>query len=157
MYQTALAKAKEQVHNEPAEECDNGYPWDTFIVGDDKNERLAVDEPVDETAIEHERLKVDAAELLKALNWIRTEATPPVHGSMADMPTINAIWEVADKALAQHERKGGVSKRESVSLAKCSEVVKRFFELTLVEPHTSFKPMDLAKAVLDTAGVGYVD
>lgn len=36
---------------------------------------------------------------LAALEWIRTETAPPVHGTMADMPTINACWEVADKAI----------------------------------------------------------
>lgn len=36
---------------------------------------------------------------IKALEWMRTETAPPVHGTMADMPTINAVWEVADKTL----------------------------------------------------------
>jgi hypothetical protein len=31
----ALMKAKEQAHDEPAEECDGDYPWDTFTVEDD--------------------------------------------------------------------------------------------------------------------------
>lgn len=34
-----------------------------------------------------------------ALEWMRTETSPPVHGSMADMPTINAVWEVANEVL----------------------------------------------------------
>lgn len=30
----ALAIAREQAHDEPAEECSDGYPWDTFRVAD---------------------------------------------------------------------------------------------------------------------------
>jgi hypothetical protein len=32
--QHALAIAREQAHDEQAEECDDGYPWDTFRVAD---------------------------------------------------------------------------------------------------------------------------
>ena len=39
------------------------------------------------------------AKLREALEWIRTETAPPTHGTMADIPTINACWEVAEKAL----------------------------------------------------------
>ncbi|HEX4283686.1 MAG TPA: hypothetical protein VHZ28_01250 [Terracidiphilus sp.] len=59
-------------------------------------------------AIEREDVTAQIAQLLKALDWIQTEAAPPVHGSMDDMPTINAIWEVANKALSKHAPKNEV-------------------------------------------------
>jgi hypothetical protein len=41
----ALAKAKEQVHDEDAEECDNGYPWDTFTIENMDGAVVASEEP----------------------------------------------------------------------------------------------------------------
>lgn len=41
----ALAKAKEQVHDEHAEECDNGYPWDTFTIESMDGELVASEQP----------------------------------------------------------------------------------------------------------------
>ena len=43
--QAALAKAKEQVHEEDAEECDNGYPWDTFTIESMDGTVVASEEP----------------------------------------------------------------------------------------------------------------
>jgi hypothetical protein len=59
--------------------------------------------------LERDRLKADVAGLAKTLEWIGTEASPPIHGSMDDMQTINAIWEVADKALVKHREVGGAA------------------------------------------------
>jgi len=56
-------------------------------------------EPYDfKIAITH-LLKIIGA-LHKELRWIKTECSPPVYGSMCDMPTINAIWVASDSALA---------------------------------------------------------
>jgi len=41
----ALAIAKDMVHNEDAEECDNGYPWDTFTIEDMEGAVVASEEP----------------------------------------------------------------------------------------------------------------
>lgn len=41
----ALAIAKEQVHDENAEECDDGYPWDTFTIETMDGAVLASEEP----------------------------------------------------------------------------------------------------------------
>ena len=41
----ALAIAKEQVHDEDAEECDNGYPWDTFTIETMDGAVVASEEP----------------------------------------------------------------------------------------------------------------
>jgi hypothetical protein len=43
--QAALAKAKEQVHEENAGECDNGYPWDTFTIESMDGAVVASEEP----------------------------------------------------------------------------------------------------------------
>jgi hypothetical protein len=63
--EAALAKAKEQVHDEPAEECDNGYPWDTFLINGDDGERLAAEEPANEAAIERDRLMAEVERLAR--------------------------------------------------------------------------------------------
>src|SRR5580692_2441673 len=41
----ALRKAKEQVHDAHAEECDNGYPWDTFTIDDESGAQVASESP----------------------------------------------------------------------------------------------------------------
>jgi len=43
--EAALAIAKEQVHDEDAEECDNGYPWDTFTIENMDGAVVASEEP----------------------------------------------------------------------------------------------------------------
>jgi hypothetical protein len=43
--QTALAVAKQQVDDENAEECDNGYPWDTFTIETMDGAVVASEEP----------------------------------------------------------------------------------------------------------------
>ena len=43
--QAALAKAKAQVDDEHAEECDNGYPWDTFAIENMFGAIVASEEP----------------------------------------------------------------------------------------------------------------
>jgi hypothetical protein len=49
--EAALAKAKEQVHDELAEECDSHYRWDTFLITDEYGNRLAGLEPDDISAV----------------------------------------------------------------------------------------------------------
>ena len=41
----ALSRAKEQANEEPAEECDDGYLWDTFTVEDDLGAVVASAKP----------------------------------------------------------------------------------------------------------------
>jgi hypothetical protein len=45
--EAALAKAKERVNDEDGEECDSGYPWDTFTVEDAQGTVVASEEPPD--------------------------------------------------------------------------------------------------------------
>lgn len=64
----ALAKARETIHDAPAEECDEGYYWDEWRVDTDKAEGvlLHLDEPA--------RLQAAARKLLVALQAIVQEA-----------------------------------------------------------------------------------
>jgi hypothetical protein len=58
----ALEAARHAVHDAPAEECDQGYPWDEFAVYDESGNEL--DRVMDRPA----RLRVHAEDLLKALS-----------------------------------------------------------------------------------------
>ena len=55
--QAALAKAKEQVHDEGAEECDNEYPWDTFTIESMDGALVASEQPLNRAAAINESVR----------------------------------------------------------------------------------------------------
>jgi hypothetical protein len=70
----ALAIAKERAEHEPAEECDDSYPWDTFHICDDEDNSLLIHR--DDQA----KLREAAPKLLAALeaghnkSWVHNAA-----------------------------------------------------------------------------------
>ncbi len=83
----ALAIAKHQVHDESAEECDNGYPWDTFTIEDMDGAVVASEEPS----------KATDATLITALKDLR-ECTKALTINLLNGPFYDAML-AADRAL----------------------------------------------------------
>jgi hypothetical protein len=77
--QEALAKARAAIHDEPAEECDEGYYWDEWTVDtDEQNDVLRhLDEPA--------RLRESAPILLEALEFLLK-----VHGEFCSASDVAA-------------------------------------------------------------------
>lgn len=66
--EAALMKAQEDVHDAPAEECDNGYKWDTFLINDAAGNPVASKSPELVTLAEHIHNKQEIGELATALS-----------------------------------------------------------------------------------------
>jgi hypothetical protein len=91
----ALAKAKEQVHDEDAEECDSGYPWDTFTIEDMHGVLVASEEPPRAAGDP----PIPGIELIKALKDLR-ECTKAITINLLNGPFYDAIL-AADRVLGK--------------------------------------------------------
>jgi hypothetical protein len=85
--EAALATAKEQAHDEEAEECDQDSPWDTFTIEDINGDVVASEEPP----------VAAPAEIIKALKNLR-ECTKALTINLFNGPFYDAML-AADRAL----------------------------------------------------------
>lgn len=92
--EAALEIAKEQAHDEPAEQCDDGCPWDTFRVEDQDENRLLFWQ--DEGA----RLQKAAPKLLAACKGILASFHESVktEKALAEFPALAAVAEAIAEA-----------------------------------------------------------
>lgn len=91
----ALAKAREAIHDAPAEECDQGYYWDEWRV--DTAETEGVLHHLDESA----RMRVAAPNMLSALKGL-LDAIRCLPVTILTGPFYDALC-AAEKAVAEAE------------------------------------------------------
>jgi|SRR5579883_992957 len=151
----ALVKAREAIHDAPAEECDDGYPWDEWRV--DTAEADEVLSQLDGRA----RLRAAADNLLLACRMVvdRWE-----HGNLAEAARAcrDAVAEATGEALTEHrepiviEVRGGVVQHVSNVPTGYGYVVKDYDDLDSVgsgEPaHAIFDSGPESVITSDTKG-----